>query len=406
MALMEITDMPKQQSTTEQGRDEARQQRQSDAERRQDEVHQQANTRSNLDRAEALLLAALACILIIAIIPNVSLFSSLNKGMNASDSLVFTTTLLILAILTLLILLFRIFIRRKFIKNKINSANRQPILTVNVTNTSLNPTSHPAFIDIDSVYNPSILHIRILEEPLTAQNFATIISALTELHTKCWLIAKGRFADLIEYTQTRNFHFAEEAHLVITKMTHNSPADIKLNINADASVQGLAEALHLGIDAFKLAGHRDRAASLENDARVLEMRLSELDKQSELADKKQARHIGAQKAELEKQKALLEMEKQQLEIERQRLEVQERRLDIEKKRIDYALETASKMVNMLRPDADKETREMLLRTLLPNLLQLGNGQGLELALPARLNDKEEAAGTVEAETQNDKSSGH
>src|SRR5881275_2888524 len=45
----------------------------------------------------------------------------------------------------------------------------------------------------------STLHIRIIEEPLTAQNLTTIISTLTELYTKCWLIAQGRFPDLINY---------------------------------------------------------------------------------------------------------------------------------------------------------------------------------------------------------------
>jgi len=63
----------------------------------------------------------------------------------------------------------------------------------------------------------TILSIRIIQEPLTAQNLNAIISALTELSTKYWLIAKGRFADLIEYTQTHNDHFAEEAHVVITR---------------------------------------------------------------------------------------------------------------------------------------------------------------------------------------------
>jgi hypothetical protein len=44
----------------------------------------------------------------------------------------------------------------------------------------------------------------IIEEPLTLHNLSTVLSALTELSTKCWLISKGHFADLIEYTQTYN----------------------------------------------------------------------------------------------------------------------------------------------------------------------------------------------------------
>src|SRR5438067_2906284 len=72
------------------------------------------------------------------------------------------------------------------------------------------------------------LYIRVTEDPLTSRNLSTIISALTELHTKCWLIAKGRFADLIEYTQTHNVRFAEEANLVITRIKHNSPLDMSI----------------------------------------------------------------------------------------------------------------------------------------------------------------------------------
>src|SRR5437588_5438165 len=51
--------------------------------------------------------------------------------------------------------------------------------------------------------------LRIHEEPLTLQNLATLLSALTELSTKYWLISQGRFADLIEYTQTHDPRFAE-----------------------------------------------------------------------------------------------------------------------------------------------------------------------------------------------------
>ena len=91
------------------------------------------------------------------------------------------------------------------------------------------------------------LRIYVIEEPLTAQNFTTIISAITELHTKCWLIVKDRFADLIEYTQTHNIRFVEEAGLVIAKLTHNSPAEIK---QVDLGIKDIAEALKTGIDAI------------------------------------------------------------------------------------------------------------------------------------------------------------
>src|SRR5205814_5882751 len=98
---------------------------------------------------------------------------------------------------------------------------------------------------LSSSNKSSPIRIRIVEEPLTAQNFSTIISALTELHTKCWLIVKNRFGDLIAYTQTRNLQFSEEAHLVIERMAHNSPLELKLN----PGVKEIAEALGEAIDA-------------------------------------------------------------------------------------------------------------------------------------------------------------
>ena len=51
-------------------------------------------------------------------------------------------------------------------------------------------------------------------------------------------------------------------------------------------------------------------------------------------------------------------------------------------RMNYAIETANKMIVMLQPNADQATRAMLVQTLLPSLLQLDSGQGLNLALPA------------------------
>ena len=98
-----------------------------------------------------------------------------------------------------------------------------------------------------------------------------------------------------------------------------------------------------------------------------------------MIDKEQARQIAAQKAELEKQATLLE-------IEKQRLELIARRLEVEKMRINYALEIAGNMVTILRPGANEETRVMLLQSLIPSLLQLGEGRGLELVLPVAQKD--------------------
>jgi len=187
-----------------------------------------------------------------------------------------------------------------------------------------------------AAYAPTI-RIRILEEPLTAPNLTTIISALTELSTKCWLIAKGRFADLIEYTQTHNPQFAEEANTIITRASYNSPFVIDWKI--DVSPQGLAE----GITKIALMKKTIEEAELKNQ------------------EKAQAIKHDQQKAEQEQQTAQLEQEKKELEIERQRLELLEKRLEIQKKGIKYALEIASELVDMLQPNADQATKAMRTR---------------------------------------------
>ena len=210
--------------------------------------------------------------------------------------------------------------------------------------------------------------MRIAEEPLTAQNLSTIISALTELSTKYWLIAKERFADLIEYTQTRNGRFAEEAQVVVTRITHNSPMNMDWKV--DLSAPSVAEALVTTIDGITQVRQRLAKMELENQAKALEVKQAE------------------QQTEHEQQIAGLEQEQWRLEIEQRRLEVLEKRLDVQKKSIEYALEIAVRVVDTLHPDADPATRSMEIQALLPNLTQLQNGKGLELTLPIQHRSEE------------------
>jgi hypothetical protein len=213
-------------------------------------------------------------------------------------------------------------------------------------------------IRVDSI---ETLRIRVVEKPLTAQNLAMILLALTELTTKYWLIAKGRFADLIEYTQTHNGRFAEEAQTVITSISYNSPFNMDWKV--DLSAPSVAEALVTTIDGITQRKERLEKARLENQAQAQQIKEAE------------------QKFEQESQAALLEREKLRLEIEQHRLEVLEKQLEVQKKGIEYALEIAEKVVDTLHPGADPATRAMEIQTLLPNLVQLQNGKGLELALP-------------------------
>lgn len=242
---------------------------------------------------------------------------------------------------------------------QVSNINQQTLTQVD--STSLN----------EETVKSTILSIRISQEPLTAQNLSTIISALTELHTKCWLIAQGRFAELSNYTQTHSARYSEEADLVITDIIHNSPFNFDLSINPES----VAKAMQLAIDSVSLAGLRKQEAELTIKAQELEMKLKQQEAQAVQDEKEQTRQVEALKAELERQKMLLEIEREQLEIEKQRFELQAYR-------IGYALKTAREMVDLLHPGLDDATKAMAAQQVIPNLLQLANGKGLELGTQA------------------------
>lgn len=214
-----------------------------------------------------------------------------------------------------------------------------------------------------------VFSIRIVEEPLTAQNLSTIISALTDLSTKYWLIAKGRFADLIEYTQTRDGRFVEEAQVIVTKITHNSPfnMDWKVDISAPSVAEGITKTL----DGVVQVRKRLEQSELANRAKAQEISLAE------------------QRAAHEEKMSMLEQEKQKLEVEAKRLEVIEKGLAVQKKMIDFAREIASIGVDVQNLNADPAARTMAIQTTLPSVIQLINAKGeLEHALPLPQKDEE------------------
>ncbi len=92
-----------------------------------------------------------------------------------------------------------------------------------------------------------------------------------------------------------------------------------------------------------------------------------------LADMEQPHQRGAERKGPVRSMTHLDLEKQRLELEKEQLELDQRR-------INYVLETTQKMVSM--PDIDDQTKAKLLETLLPRLLELGNGRSLERNLPA------------------------
>jgi hypothetical protein len=81
---------------------------------------------------------------------------------------------------------------------------------------------------VDREDGTTALQVSIDQTPLIAQDFTTILSALTRLHAKGWLLQQGRAADVSRYEQTKDSRFVEEASLTIISLSHQSPALITL----------------------------------------------------------------------------------------------------------------------------------------------------------------------------------
>jgi len=216
----------------------------------------------------------------------------------------------------------------------------------------------------------SLIFLRISETPLTVYNLATILTALTELYTKYWLVAKGRYAELIEYTQTRDSRFAREAGATIAWATYNSPFNFGFQV--DRLVPGTADAIITVVD-----GITQRKAKLET-------------KELENQEASQRIRENEQKAEHEQKMAALELEQKRLELKKQELAVIEQRLELEKKAIEYGYEITEKALAALSPELQQDMKAVVIQTTLSNILQLQRATGLEL-IPRSLKDQAEEA---------------
>jgi hypothetical protein len=218
-----------------------------------------------------------------------------------------------------------------------------------------------------------MLRVQILEEPLTAQNLSAIITAITDLHARCWFIQQKRLSDLMDYAQTRDPRFVKEANLRVGAMSHNSPAIIDLLVNAGTITGGVATlvlAMTKAIDAVAQTSLRFRAAELKNEREVLDQKIAAEKADAEKRTLDQERQIAAQKAQIE-------LEKQQLELDRQRFELQ-------KDRVNVVIEIATTTFNQLQVDIDIGQREMIIHSLVPPLLQLASAEAKVTTLPATL----------------------
>jgi len=225
--------------------------------------------------------------------------------------------------------------------------------------------------------NQVTLRIGILEDPLTAQNLSAIITAITDLHARCWFIQQKRLSDLMDYAQTRDPRFVKEANLRVGAMSHNSPVVIDLLVNAGTITGGVATlvlAMTKAIDAVAQTPLRFRAAKLKNEREVLDQKIAAEKAETEKRTLDQERQIAAQKAQIE-------LEKQQLELDRQRFELQ-------KDRVNVVIEIATTTFNQLQVDIDAGQREMIIHSLVPPLLQLASADAIVTTLPATLPNEE------------------
>jgi hypothetical protein len=235
------------------------------------------------------------------------------------------------------------------------------------------------------------LHLRIMEDPLTAASVSVILQVLTRLHTKCWLMAQGRLDDLIRYCQTYDPSLEEEAHLVITKMRHNSPLEFDLGVGP----KSIAEAMEIATQLRQRVRQRalentQLEQKIEHEAQQVQAALADMEQAHRLAAEKaqidrlqaeQALRLEAEKAELAHQQALLDLRMQEVALTQAQVAAQRAALALQGEMMNLALEFAGKMVDTMRPGCDPSTRGILIQTLLPQMLQLASGKEQLFMLP-------------------------
>lgn len=207
-----------------------------------------------------------------------------------------------------------------------------------------------------------IVQVRIVQNPLTSQNLSTILLAITELHTKCWLVEQDQIGELLDFPQTHDTRFEDEANLRVLRITHNSPTILDLLL-ASTSIAG---AIKIAIDAVAQTHLRYKSVKLDNQKKALEIRQKE------------------QEGWQNQQRAELEMRKEQIEIAERELELEQKWLELEEKRLQLGSdEVVNRMISRLhyRPGRPLE-RSRVMESLVPPLLELQkNSVGLERVVP-------------------------
>jgi len=203
--------------------------------------------------------------------------------------------------------------------------------------------------------------LRINEEPLTAKTVHATLGALTGLHTKLWLTHAGRFADLIDFTQTRDARLVAEANLIITRVSYNSP----FSMNIDPGKLG--DAMRESIDAVVRIDLRRKELKANIASAEADIRIKEEAARAAIADQDQARRIAAEEATIRLQREKVALQRDRAELLKYQMEM-----------LPLLMNTAMEMVAIARPDVSESgQKEMLARTYLPDLLQLAGVEGVE-----------------------------
>jgi hypothetical protein len=121
---------------------------------------------------------------------------------------------------------------------------------------------------------------------------------------------------------------------------------------------------------------------------------NEAQKQKLLQEAEAAKQSERENA-IEFQRHALQIKEQQILLKERQVALGEKLLELEKKRYDLALETAVQLIDVLQPGVNSQTKAMAARTLLPNLLHLSNGKGLDLTLLPAATSREEPTTSAE-----------
>lgn len=221
---------------------------------------------------------------------------------------------------------------------------------------------HETATVLQSIRSSETLSIRFAQEPLTCQSLSTLVGALTDLHTRCWLIQTRRLEDLERYTISRDPELVRDANLIVTRLSHNSPLDVNLSAAKD-----VAEAMKTGVETVALIGAQRKQAQLENRGRELDLEIKALEAEQAAARRDQDLELDRREREISLREKEVEIEQKRLDLERTRLELVQQRLEV----AAHIMEAAAKLVPMLYPDASDDARPMLAQKLVPSLLQLG-----------------------------------